>query len=512
MLIQILMFLLFSASTCSSFESKVYAAQTTPPPWQPWNVTGTQRLVVICVEFSDVAHSTNISTIQTRLSNMATYFRDISSGKISIDFTLFGDRWMKLNKTMEYYGQGSGKDDLHGWDFIVDSVKAWESLVNFSNYEYLTVIHAGEDQSSYPNQTQLLWRQNYCNLGRTSKRTVFASNGHYDFWGLAYDSEFEEWGLWAHEFAHGLGVPDLYVENESLGIDRLSLMARGDRNGSPEGTCPAPLDAFSMYLLGWLNPTVLVLNSTEDIITMKASTTVFKVDLIDSDYCLVEVKEKSGYDEYTVPSTSVAVYTVDNTKESAKGIVDILAGGLVAQGSVYSDVARNVFVSFISFDSSTHEATVGLSNQLFFVRMNIPDSIEWLSTASGQVQVFDANNNPRRYAPLNITVDQNSPILLVTDENGKADFQLSFGLNDLGNHTVRVTSPLMLAGQTETATAVVFPWQPLAIVLLSIGLAVLVFEYLRARRRYKAPVTTLSVLAREMGVFDEQFGARTMPK
>jgi M6 family metalloprotease-like protein len=471
-------------SALPSSGRSVYAAQADPPPpWFPWNVNGTQRLVVVCTEFSDVTHSTNVSTIRTRLENMATYFHNISFGKISIDFTLFGDEWLRLNNTMEYYGQGSGKNDLHGWDYIVDSIKAWERFVNFSEYECLTVIHAGEDQSSRPNQTELLWRQNYCNLGHTSKQSIRTSNGHYAFWGLAYDSEFEEWGLTAHEFGHSLGLPDLYVENRSLGIDNLSLMARGDRNGDPEGTCPAGLDAFSMYLLGWLNPVPVELNSTEDILEMNSSAhdspTVYKVPLSNSEYYLLEVSERSGSDEYALSSTSLVAYIVDDIRESANGIVDVPNGGVVVQGGFYSDVARSVCVSFVSFNSSTHNARVGLSTQLFFVRVDIPDTIDCFSTITGKVQLFDGNNNPVRYAPLNITVDENTPIWKMTDENGKADFQLAFGPYELRNHTVRITSPSMLAGETEREIVVVFPWQPLAIVLLSIAFVVLAIKYPR---------------------------------
>jgi M6 family metalloprotease-like protein len=406
---------------------------------------------------------------------MATYFHKVSLGKISIDFTFFGDEWMRLNNPMGYYGQGSGKSDSHGWDFIVDSINAWEGYVNFSNYEYLTVIHAGEDQSSYPNQTELLWRQNYCNLGRSSTRTVWTSKGHYDFWGIAYDSEFEEWGLIAHEFAHGSGLPDLYVENASLGIDEFSLMARGDRNGVPEGSYPASLDAFSMYMLGWLNPVPINLNSAEDVVEMNSSAfgwpTVFKVSLSNSEYYLIEVREKSGSDDYILSSTSVIVYIVNNMRESADGIVDIPNGGVVVQGGYYSDVARSVCVSFVSFNSSTHIAVVGLSTQLFFVRIDLPDSIDWFSAITGKVHVFDGNDNPVRHALLNITVDENITILRTTDENGEATFELSF--KELGNHTVRVTSPSMLAGETGRTILVSFPWQPLAIALLSIALLVL---------------------------------------
>ena len=467
----------------SSFGGTVRAKVTDPPPWLQWDVNGTQRLAVICTEFSDVSHTTNVSTIQTRLDNMATYFHNMSLGKISINFTLFGDKWLRLNNTMAYYGQGSGKTESHGWDLIVDSVKAWEDYASFSDYNYLTVIHAGEDQSSYTNETELVWRQNFGFLGHAIRRVVTTDYANYGFWGLAYDSEFEEWGLMAHEFGHSLGLPDLYVENRSLGIDNLSLMARGDRNGDPEGTCPAGLDDFSMYLLGWLNPVPVELNSTEDILEMNSSAhdsaTVYKIPLSDSEYYLIEVRERSGSDEYALSSTSVVVYIVDDVRESANGIVDVPNGGVVVQGGFYSDVARSVCVSFVSFNSSTHFARVGLSTQLSFVRVDIPDTIDCFSTITGKVQLFDGNNNPVHYTPLSITVDENTPIWKVTDENGQVDFELSFGLNELGNHTVRIASPSMLAGETEKAISVIFPWQVFAIALLLTALAVLGIRYLQ---------------------------------
>jgi M6 family metalloprotease-like protein len=472
----------------SSFGSIGQADLTDPPPWLPWNVAGMQRLVVIPTEFSDISHTANVSLIRTRLENMASYFYDVSFGKMSINFTLLGDKWLRLNNTMAYYGQGVGKNDQNGWQFITDSVKAWESYINFSHYDYLIVIHAGEDQSSYPNETELLWRQNFGFLGHTVKRMVTTDRGNYGFWGLAYDSEFEEWGLMAHEFGHSLGLPDLYVENRSLGIDNLSLMARGDRNGTPEGTSPAGLDAFSIYLLGWLNPTVIVLNSTKDIVEMNSSAsgspTVLKISLSDSEYYLIEIREKLGIDDHTLHSTSLVVYIVNNMRESAGGIVDVLNGGVFVKGGFYSDVSRNLCASFVSFNSSAHTARVGLSTQLFFVRVGLPDSIDCFSTITGKVQVFDGNNNPVRYALLNITVDENILILRVTDENGEATFELNF--KELGYHIIRVTSPSMLAGETERTILVSFPWQLFAIALLSITLLVLsaitLMKYIQKRR------------------------------
>jgi hypothetical protein len=72
------------------------------------------------------------------------------------------------------------------------------------------------------------------------------------------------------------------------------------------------------------------------------------------------------------------------------------------------------------------------------------------------------------------------PLTLVTDENGNANFQLRFGPNELGNHTVRVTSVSILAGETEKIIVAIFPWESMAVVLLSITLmAIIIFAVYR---------------------------------
>jgi len=104
-LIQTLIYLAFCLTVYSSLENQASAGHEDPPPWRPWKVAGVQRLVVIGVDFSDVSHSVNASTIKTRLSNMADYFYNISFGSVVVNFTFFGDNWQRLNNTMEYYGQ-----------------------------------------------------------------------------------------------------------------------------------------------------------------------------------------------------------------------------------------------------------------------------------------------------------------------------------------------------------------------------------------------------------------------
>lgn len=467
-----------------------YAKPEYPPPWRPWGVTGVQKLVAVLVEFSDKIHSSDTSLIRDRLFSMAEYFSNVSFGKISVDIAFFDDHWERLNNTMAFYGQDlNGTRDINGLEFIIDSVKAWNRFVNFSNYDSLLVIHAGEDQSSRPEDKELLWRWNFGYLGRTSKRTIMVNSEALSFWGLSYDSEFEEWGLIAHEFAHSLGLPDLYVDNKSLSFDKFSLMARGDRNGIPEGTSPALLDGFSMQLLGWLDPVMVTLNSTKSVVQMKplgfTSPTLLKIPLSEFEYYMIELRENVGYDKFTVSSPSVVVYFINEMIGSSNGVATILTGGVVKEGSIYSDAARNIFVSLISFDPSTHLATIGLSAQLIYVDIEIPSSPECFFTVVGKIRVFDSNNEPIWGIPLNVSVGEKHHFLLTTDSSGNADFQLIFELSDLGNHWITVSSPYMLAGKTQKAVSVVFPWASLFIALLLVSFAMTSFYIVRNRSRSK---------------------------
>ena len=84
--VQILIYLLLCMNVLLTLENfKVFAKQEDPPPWRPWIVTGVQKLVVVCVEFSDVLHSTDALTIESRLGNMAEYFNNMSFGNMTLD-------------------------------------------------------------------------------------------------------------------------------------------------------------------------------------------------------------------------------------------------------------------------------------------------------------------------------------------------------------------------------------------------------------------------------------------
>ena len=478
------MLVAFAAPACNLIStSQVETVNASVPPWKTWGVLGEQRLVVICTEFSDVTHSVNKQTIENRLNNMAKYFEDISFSKVDINITFFGDHWERLNNTMAYYGNGSYSEDNRSLQFIADSLKAWKGYVNFSNYDYVIIIHAGEDQSSNINETELLWRQSFFHYGHSEKRNFTVDGVRYSFWGVAYDSEFEEWGLIAHEMGHNLGLPNLYIVNETQPMDKLSLMASGDRNGLPEGTLPASIEGFGMFMLGWAQPQETSLNVTENFLVMipleYSSPSLLRINLTESTYYLVEIREKTGYDEDAVDSTKLVVWLIDENRPSGNGPAVVCSSGKLSEGQIYSDKPNEVFIKFISFNSTTHKAYVGLSSNMLFVDLDFPDSVQ-ASSINGTIRIYDSNNNPAQNFDFNMFVD-NSAFSQSTDEKGEAN--VNIGELNPGLHTIQVLSPQFLAGELETTIQVIapegaVPWNTIAVIAIAVMVIVIVIVIL----------------------------------
>jgi M6 family metalloprotease-like protein len=454
---------------------QILAIGANPPPWEPWSISGEQKLVVICSEFSDVSHSMNSSTIKNRLDKISEYYSDMSSGRITFNITFYGDHWERLNNTMAYYGNGTYDEDNNGYEFLKDSLKAWEKFVNYSNYDHLLVIHAGEDQSSNVNNTDLLWRHCLSNFAHNAKITVSTNTNTYDFWGLAYDSEFEEWGLIAHEIGHSLGLPDLYIENETRPMDHLSLMARGDRNGSPEGTTPSALDGFSMYMLGWAQPNLINLSYEEEMIEINSSKAgppnLLLIPLTESTYYLVQVREKTGYDEFTVDSNSLEILLVNVDRQSKSGIVTLPENGLLTEGKVFSDTSSGVFLKFISFDSSSHSVTVGFSSNMFFVDMDFPVTVQSSSPVTGSIRIYDGNDVAAAFLNFTLSIDGEEEYYL-TDTYGFVTVDL--GILSTGTHIIQVSSSHLMAGELEKNIEIVEAPIPFETILLIITAGLLV--------------------------------------
>ena len=122
-------------------------------------------------------------------------------------------------------------------------------------------------------------------------------------------------GVYAHEFGHKLGLPDLYdTDNSSDGIGHWGLMGSGswtsNNPGSENGEAPSHMNPWSKWFLGWIAPTDLTgMDVVQNI--PEAETNPFAIQLLDNpggpddwsrvgtgngEYFLIENRQQTGFD------------------------------------------------------------------------------------------------------------------------------------------------------------------------------------------------------------------------
>lgn len=133
-------------------------------------------------------------------------------------------------------------------------------------------------------------------------------------------------GLFAHEFGHVLGLPDLYdLDGSSRGLGSWSLMGLTD-NAHP--------DAWSKIKLGWVEPIVLTSPMELSIPPVETNKAVYKIPVTEQEYFLLENRQKIGFDASRFGS-GLLIYHVDdsvetNTREWYPGCASCSAHYLVA--------------------------------------------------------------------------------------------------------------------------------------------------------------------------------------
>jgi hypothetical protein len=126
-------------------------------------------------------------------------------------------------------------------------------------------------------------------------------------------------GVFAHEYGHVLGLPDLYdPDYSSLGIGSWSLMSYGSWCGiESAGDRPSHLDAWCKYVLGWVAPTLLTDDSDNQSVKQAATAPdVYQLrsgsPSTEGEYFLVENRQRAGFDE-GLPGEGLLIWHIDES-------------------------------------------------------------------------------------------------------------------------------------------------------------------------------------------------------
>lgn len=235
-------------------------------------------------------------------NSLKTYYEKTSSGRYSVDGEV--SDWVKVPYNEARYGSNyCGQSNCSNvWDTVKDGVTAWaegqkkagktdaqikaqlaqydlwdrydfDGDGNFNEpdgyIDHFQIVHAGEDESAGggvqgPNA---LWAHRWYAYGTEAGKNGPANNkaggtqiGTTGIWVGDYTMQPENGGLgvFAHEYGHDLGLPDLYDTSgggeNSVGF--WSLMSAGSWLGTGKdsiGDLPGDMTAWDKLQLGWLN-------------------------------------------------------------------------------------------------------------------------------------------------------------------------------------------------------------------------------------------------------------------
>lgn len=329
-------------------------------------IIGTQRALMILVDFVDVRHNKSASEVENvAVNQLNAYYREVSYGKVSITAQTYG--WYTVNHSMSHYGHDSSKpgDDDGLPQLASDAAALLPDSVNLTSFKFLVIVHAGKDQAvdQHSVKSDEIWSKCYCAVfpSYASPFPVFA-HGRF-FADYAFLSEFDGLGAYAHESGHLFGLPDLYdTETGYSYVGFWSLIDRGDRCcGDAASSTPSYIGGWGAALLGWLAPSIEELSivvSAFDVMPLESrNATALLVPVSPSTYYFVEYRTQTGRDSH-LPDTGVLIYFVDERLETGKGIVKLVnpkTGKLCAAEKRIGELNEAVFKPSHRFRDTSHQ-------------------------------------------------------------------------------------------------------------------------------------------------------------
>ena len=250
--------------------------------WATCSSQGYKKIPVFLVEFSDYPHLSNLTVsdyedmfnsvnyLDGNAQSVSTYYNIASNGALDLEFDIYD--WREVQSLYSYYIQ----NNTSAFNLILHTVDAF-SDVDFSQYDNdndgridgMIIIHAAlsaQDQSGNLVSSSRIFSgsTNYSVQGLYYGNTATIASHYPENICSAYRSQAGYYPedcrttiqVAVHEFAHILGLPDLYGITptnlqQQMGLKYLSVMTdtRADRSR------PISFDPWSKYFLGWANVT-----------------------------------------------------------------------------------------------------------------------------------------------------------------------------------------------------------------------------------------------------------------
>ena len=293
--------------------------------WTPLPISGTRKIIVIMVNFTDrslitasSAWNSAVFSSQISAKSVFNYYKDNSFNTLSIvpvPHSQSVNPAGVVTVSIPYAHPYNGTEES---TWVAAAIDAADAYVNFASLDVngngyidrtealVYLIPAGYEESG-TSKTPSVWAHatTYSSGGllAAGKRfSAYAMNGELSDLNVQHPI-----GVVAHEMGHQFcGLPDLYdtsdpTQNEGMGY--FSLMASGswgNDTGEDSGTTPTNLDVWSREYLGWATPvtptSATTLTLAHPLSTISAAYKIIDPLVSTTEYFLVENRQPVGWD------------------------------------------------------------------------------------------------------------------------------------------------------------------------------------------------------------------------
>jgi immune inhibitor A len=313
-------------------------------------ITGSRPIPVMMVNFIDTVTTFDATDFENALFGTGTnslkdYYTEVSYGAFSVSPGPAGvTGWYTAAKTHNYYGQNDVDGyDSHPAELVIETITAADASIDFSKYDSdgdcyvdaVVIVHqdSGEEAGGpaadiWSHQWDLFSAEYFGDGTGVYTTNDVGTCGNIKIKDYVIQPEtlygdIQTVGVFAHEYGHVLGLPDLYdIDYSSNGIGNWGLMSGGAWGSVHRpGDSPVHLSAWSKYMLGWIDPVPVTTRLADETIDpASAYDDVYQFfpdnDITSQEYYLIENRQSIGFDA-GLPGTGLAIWHIDENKASS---------------------------------------------------------------------------------------------------------------------------------------------------------------------------------------------------
>jgi immune inhibitor A len=300
----------------SILDAGTRGISTLQPPVQ-------DKIIVLCVDFPDRPAQVPLVDIYNGLfpntgKTVRSYYSENSYGKYIPSGEVHG--WYRAPQNYGYYVNGEfglGNYPFNMQKLVEDTISIavtdpsinWGSfdLDSDSTIDHLAIVHAGPEAAATGSVNDF-WAHKW-EISPQIRAGYWFQHYFTTSEYISSPSDAQRAGVFAHEFAHSLGLPDLYDNSgNSNGVGMYSLMSHG--SWADNGITPVHLDTWCKTALGYTNTMVdwsdlLPVNSAETSAVNYKFTTSYS-----NEYFLLENRQKIGFDVF-LPCAGILIWKVN---------------------------------------------------------------------------------------------------------------------------------------------------------------------------------------------------------